>query len=428
MDKIIDSILLNKNILIGVTGSISIYKIADLIRLYIKSGANVRVIMTSGAKKFINPILFETLTSNKVLDDTNEDWTNDFNHIKIGKWADIFVIAPATANTINKLNNGIADNILTQSALAYSDIKLIAPAANTNMLYNPITEASFKMLSICNYQFIATTNKELACKDKGDGALADIEDIFFETAKTLLKESYWENRKVVISGGGTIEKIDDIRYISNFSSGKMASSLALALYLKGADVCLVASRGYENLPKGIHTIVTQSSNEMYQYLNDCLRVARKGVMTKTTLIKGEDSKLITKKPYLFMVAAVSDFIPKFPQNGKIKKDTIGDEWPLVLSKNIDILSSLAKGGIYTIGFKAEIDESMAKKNALNMIANKEIDGVCLNIINQDNQFGSDTNKIDFISSKLEGDVYKMAGTKLAISLRLLSILRDEFVE
>jgi phosphopantothenoylcysteine decarboxylase/phosphopantothenate--cysteine ligase len=428
MQRLIDGILLNKNILVGITGSVAIYKIADLIRLYIKSGANVRVVMTNGAKKFINPILFEALTGNKVLDDTNEDWSSDFNHIKIGKWADLFVIAPATANTLNKLNNGIADNILTQVALAYSDIKLLVPAANTNMLHNPITEASFKMLKLCNYQFVDTITKELACKDVGDGALADIEDIFFASARIILKDSYWENRKVVLSGGGTIEKIDDVRYLSNFSSGKMASSLALALYLKGAEVCLVSTRGYEELPKGIHIIEVQSSAEMYEYLQDCLRVARKGVVTKTTLMKGEDSKVVTKKPYLFMVAAVSDFIPKFPQDGKIKKEMIGDNWSLELAKNIDILSSIAKGGIYTIGFKAELDEAQAKKHALSMIADKEVDGVCLNVINPTNPFGGDTNKIDFISSKLESDVYKIAGTKLSTSLRLLTILKEEFSE
>ena len=422
MNQIIDSILLNKNILVGITGSIAIYKVADLIRLYIKAGANVRVVMTNSAKKFINPILFETLTQNRVLDDTNEDWTNDFNHIKIGKWADIFVIAPATANTINKLSNAIADNILTSTALAYEDIKLIAPAANTNMLNNPITQANIKMLKISNYKFVQTQTKELACKDIGDGALADIDDIFYDTVRVLLQDTYWQNRKVVVSGGGTIEKIDDIRYLSNFSSGKMGASLALALYLKGADVCLVATRGYENLPKGIHTVVVQSSKEMYEYLNDCLRVARKGVVTKTTLMQGEDSQVIRKKPYLFMSAAISDFIPKYPQNGKIKKDTLGDEWALMLSKNIDILSTIAKGGIFTIGFKAEVQENMARKYALNMIANKEIDGVCLNIIDQNNPFGSDTNKIEFISSKLEDETYKLAGTKLSISLRLLSIL------
>ena len=422
MNQIIDSILLNKNILVGIRGSIAIYKVADLIRLYIKAGANVRVIMTNSAKKFINPILFETLTQNRVLDDTNEDWTNDFNHIKIGKWADIFVIAPATANTINKLSNAIADNILTSTALAYKDIKLIAPAANTNMLNNPITQANIKMLKISNYKFVQTQTKELACKDIGDGALADINDIFYDTVRVLLQDTYWQNRKVVVSGGGTIEKIDDIRYLSNFSSGKMGASLALALYLKGADVCLVTTRGYENLPKGIHTVVVQSSKEMYEYLNDCLRVARKGVVTKTTLMQGEDSQVIRKKPYLFMSSAVSDFIPKYPQNGKIKKDTLGDEWALMLSKNIDILSTIAKGGIFTIGFKAEVQENMARKYALNMIANKEIDGVCLNIIDQNNPFGSDTNKIEFISSKLEDETYKLAGTKLSISLRLLSIL------
>ena len=152
-------LLENKNILVGVSGSIAIYKSLELIRLYIKAGANVRVIMTEAAKKFISPLTFETLSQNKVLDESSEDWSTDTpnNHIAIGKWSDIFVIAPATANTINKLSNGIADNILTQTALAYPRIKLIAPAANTNMIQNPLTKASLKMLKLCNFKLIDTT-------------------------------------------------------------------------------------------------------------------------------------------------------------------------------------------------------------------------------------------------------------------------------
>ena len=146
-------LLKNKKILVGVCGSIAIYKTLDLIRLYVKAGAIVRVIMTDGAKKFINPITFEAISQNKVLDENSENWdkTQDYNHIDIGKWSDIFVIAPASANTINALANGLGTNLLLQTALAYPRMKLIAPAANTNMLKNPITQASLKMLKLCNY-------------------------------------------------------------------------------------------------------------------------------------------------------------------------------------------------------------------------------------------------------------------------------------
>jgi phosphopantothenoylcysteine decarboxylase/phosphopantothenate--cysteine ligase len=419
-------LLKNKKILVAVTGSIAIYKALDLIRLYIKAGAQVRVIMTEGAKKFISPITFEAISQSKVLDESNESWDKDqdYNHIDIGKWSDIFVIAPCSANTINKLSNGLADNLLTQVALAYPRMKSLSPAANTNMLKNPLTQASLKMLKLCNFEIIESQTKELVCKDVGDGAMADPETIFYATARELLKEEYWVNRKAVLSGGGTLEKIDDVRYISNYSSGKMASSLALSLYLKGAEVCLVSSRGYENLPKDIHVIPVQSSSEMHEYLVDSIRVAKKGVLTKATLMNDSRPELILKKPYLFMVAAVSDYIPSFPQDGKMKKDMIGPSWDLNLKQNIDILNSLDKDEIISIGFKAETDEVSALNNASTMLEKKNLDGVCLNILGENNSFGSDSNEIELI---LKNTSYSFKGEKVEVSLGLLNKLQKEFV-
>ncbi|MCB9097691.1 MAG: bifunctional phosphopantothenoylcysteine decarboxylase/phosphopantothenate--cysteine ligase CoaBC [Arcobacter sp.] len=418
-------LLKNKKILVGVTGSIAIYKTLELIRLYIKAGAQVRVILTEGARKFINPITFEAISQNKVLIEENENWdkSQDYNHIDIGKWSDIFVIAPASANTINALANGLGNNLLLQTALAYPRIKLIAPAANTNMLKNPITQASLKMLKLCNYEIISSQTKELVCKDVGDGAMAEPTDIFDATCKELLKDEYWINRRVVLSGGGTLEKIDDVRYISNFSSGKMASSLAKALYYKGADVCLVSTRGYENLPKDIHLIKVQSSNEMYEYLVDSIRVAKKGILTKPTLMDSSTPTLILKKPFLFMVAAISDYLPSYPQEGKLKKELIGTLWNLELKQNMDILKSLDKEGIVSIGFKAEMDELSAVENATKMLENKNLDGVCLNILNEENSFGSENNNIELI---LKNSSYEFKGKKLDVSLNILEKLQDEF--
>ncbi len=276
--------------------------------------------MTEASKKFINPLTFETVSQNKVLDESSEDWSCDTvnNHIAIGKWANIFVIAPATANTINKLSNGIADNLLLQTALAYPRVKLLCPAANTNMMHNPLTKASLKMLKLCNFKVINSVTKELACQDVGDGAMAEVEDIFHQTAQELLKDNYWLDRKVVLNGGGTIEKIDDVRYLSNFSSGKMATSLATALYYKGADVCLVTTSDIE-VPNQIHTIKVQSTQEMLEFVNDSLKVAKKGKMSSATLMDNSTMELIQKKPLLFGVAAVSDYSPKYPTDGKVKK-------------------------------------------------------------------------------------------------------------
>ncbi len=418
-------LLKNKNILVGVTGSIAIYKSLELVRLYVKAGANVRVIMTNSAKKFIQPLTFETISQNKVLDDLSEDWSTDSvnNHIAIGKWADIFVLAPCSANTINKLSNGIADNILTQSALAYPNIKLLAPAANTNMIQNPLTKASLKMLKLCNFKIIDTATKELACRDIGDGAMAEVEDIFDLTAKELLCDSFWSDRKVVLNGGGTIEKIDDVRYISNFSSGKMALNLAKALTYRGADVCLITTSELET-SKAIYTIKVQSSQEMLSYSNDAIRVAKKGKMSEATLMDDSQMKLIQKKPFFFAVAAVSDYIPKFPQMGKMKKDDIGDEWNLALKKNIDILESLEKDGIYTIGFKAELDKENALLNAKNMLEKKALDAVCLNVLETNNDFGSENNALEVITS--QGTKAIPSASKFEISLSLLDILKEHF--
>ncbi|WP_415398449.1 bifunctional phosphopantothenoylcysteine decarboxylase/phosphopantothenate--cysteine ligase CoaBC [Sulfurimonas sp. CS5] len=390
-------LLKDKKILLGVTGSIAVYKSLDLVRLFVKAGADVKVVMSDSAKKFVTPLSFETLTSNQVLDDTNESWVNDHNHIKTTEWADVFVIAPATANTIAKLANAIADNMLLQCALAFAKEKIIAPSANTNMIENPITKANLKMLAIANYETVATQTKELACKTTGDGAMAEPIDIFWQSARALLKEEFWNDRRVIVTGGGTIEKIDDVRYISNFSSGKMASSLATALYCRGADVNLIATRFEENIPQDMHTIDVESSLEMLEYLTDSIRIAKKGKLSKASLMRDEQIHLIQKQPYLFMAAAVSDYVPEFIQDGKLKKEMLGESFELSLKQNIDILSSIDKNGITTVGFKAEMAEEAAMKNASKMIDSKEVDAVCLNILKDSSSFGSDRNKIEFIT-------------------------------
>jgi phosphopantothenoylcysteine decarboxylase / phosphopantothenate---cysteine ligase len=390
-------LLKDKKILLGVTGSIAVYKSLELTRLFVKAGADVKVVMSESAKKFVTPLSFETLTSNQVLDDTNESWVTNHNHIKTTEWADLFIIAPATANTIAKLANAIADNMLLQCALAFPREKILAPSANTNMLENPITQANIKMLSIANYEMVDTQTKELACKTTGNGAMAEPIDIFWQSARALLKDEFWSDRRVIVTGGGTIEKIDDVRYLSNFSSGKMASSIATALYCKGADVNLIATRFEDNIPLDMHTIDVETSDEMLEYLTDSIRIAKKGKLSKASLMRDEQIHLIQKQPYLFMAAAVSDYIPEYAQDGKLKKEMLGDSFELSLKQNVDILDSIDKNGITTIGFKAEMAEEVAMKNASKMIDSKEVDAVCLNILKDSSSFGSDTNKIEFIT-------------------------------
>lgn len=410
-------LLKDKKILLGVTGSIAVYKSLELTRLFVKAGAEVKIVMSEAAKKFVTPLTFETLTSNKVLDDTNESWVDEHNHIKASEWADLMVIAPATANTIGKLANAIADNMLLQCALAYPKVKILAPSANTNMLQNPMTQANLKMLGIANYEIVDTQTKELACKTTGDGAMAEPINIFWQSARELLKDEFWADRRVIVTGGGTIEKIDDVRYISNYSSGKMASSLATALYCKGADVNLIATRFDTDSPSNVYTLDVQDSAEMMDYLVDSVRVAKKGKLSKATLMRDENIHLIQKKPFLFMAAAVSDYIPKFAQDGKLKKDVLGDNWDLSLIKNIDILDSIDKDGITTVGFKAEMDVENATHNASKMIDKKNIDAVCLNVLKDSTSFGSDTNKVEFITP--DGIESIADADKLSVSFEIL---------
>ncbi len=417
-----EDLLRGKRVLLGVTGSIAAYKSLELLRLLVKAGAEVRVVMTEGAKRFVAPLSFEALSRNKVLEESSESWADDHNHIMIGEWADLFVIAPCTANTIAKLSNGIADNLLTQTALAYPDLKLIAPAANTQMIQNPIIQAALKMLRVANYELVGTQVKELACQTTGDGAMAEPLEIFWHAARLLLKEEYWEDRRVIVTGGGTVEKIDDVRYLSNFSSGKMASALAAALFLKGADVNLIATRKEANLPQIMHTIDVTSSAEMLEYLRDSIRIAKKGKMSRPSLAHDEPMQLIRKTPYLFMAAAVSDYVPAFAQEGKLKKSALGEHWSLELEQNSDLLATLDKTDINTVAFKAEMDSETAVKSAGALIDQKEVDAVCLNLLKDAGSFGTDDNQIDFITAK---GVFSLPRCdKLSLALQLLDRAKE----
>ena len=418
------SLLLGKQIVVGVTGSIAIYKSLELIRLYIKAGAKVRVIMTDSAMRFINPLTFEAISQHSVLTQENESWANDNNHIDIGKWADLLVIAPATANTLNKISQGIADNLLTQTVLAYPKEKLFAPAANTHMIKNPLTVASLKMIKLIKAEVIEPIVKELACGDVGEGALAEVEEIFYKSAQMLLKDDFWLNRRVVVSGGGTIEKIDDVRFISNFSSGKMATALSKALYLKGADVCLVTTKIDASLPKAVYTIEVEDAKEMQGYLVDALRIAKKGIMTKPSLIGEGTPERIQKKPYLFMAAAVSDYKVKFQQEGKLKKEALGKTWSLELEENVDILMSIDKEGIFSVGFKAEMDKELGEDNAKSMLVKKNLDAVCFNDVG-DHAFGSDSNAITLFTKTQVKVLPEADKFTLALSLvDALSLMSD----
>jgi phosphopantothenoylcysteine decarboxylase/phosphopantothenate--cysteine ligase len=357
------------NVLIGVTGSIAIYKTCELIRLFVKRGDNVKVVMTKAATKFISPLTFETLTRNKVLIEENEDWSSELNHIDYAKWADIYIIAPATANTLNKAYRGIADNLLLQIYLATTAPTLFAPAANTNMYIHKTTQEAIK-----NLNCIEANSGLLACGDEGIGKMAEPIEIFLRALREVNKDDFWKDKKVIVTAGGSIERIDDVRFISNFSSGKMGEALAKAFYIKGANVTLISSKNH-NLSKEIKQIKVESAKD---YLN----------------------AILNENPnYLVMAAAIVDYVPEY-KKGKLKKETIGDEFILKLKKNVDILESLKDKKFKKIGFKAEYDEKNALTFAKKALEKKGLDAICLNLLSKNN-FGSDENEIIFITKNKE---------------------------
>ena len=388
--------LKSKNILVGVTGSIAIYKTLEIIRLYIKAGANVRVLMSEEAKRFITPLTFEAISQNEVLHVDSESWANDLNHIHIGKWADVFVIAPITANTINKLASGIADNLLTQTVLAFNKPIIIAPSANTNMILNTITKQSLNKLESLGFITCEPQDKLLACNDVGTGALADPQKIFDITARELLKDEFWNGKKVVVTGGGSVEKIDDVRCLTNFSSGKQADALAYAYFLAGADVTLISSK--ESLH--VEVLHVESSIEF-----------KKAIESSTC-----------KGCYLVMCAAISDFVPLHVKSGKLKKDNLGESWNLELIKNEDILLGLDKKDIKTIGFKAEMDKTIALSSAKNMLNKKSLDAVCLNVLGTENSFGNDKNEVTFITKHSE--LKLNLSSKIEISKQIVELSKE----
>ncbi len=419
----VDQIRLDgKKILIGVTGSIAAYKACELVRLYFKAGADVRVVMTEAAARFVSPLTFEALSASPVVTEGNESWHDDGNHIGLGEWADLFVVAPATANTINKMASGIADNLLLQTALAFPKTMLLAPAANTRMIENPTTVANMKRLALHRIETVEPQTKLLACNTVGKGAMAEPETIFAASLKHLFEKEYWKNRRVVVTGGGTIEKIDDVRYISNFSSGKMAEALVTALYARGADVCYITTREPRSIPP-VHVIRVESAREMMEYTEDALRVAKKGVLTKPSFHSAsERPELIRKTPWLFMVAAVSDYRPAYEQRGKLKKETLGERWQLELVKNPDIVASIDKSGIKTVAFKAETDPLKGLEHAERALREKGVDAVALNILTGSESFGSDTNAVTLVTEN--GRIEIPQANKIDIAFSMLESLED----
>ena len=377
--------LKDAKITLCVSSSISFYKAFEILSLLRRANAKVRVAMSEQTLKFCSPLAFEALSGECVLVGDNKPLT----HIEYAK-CDLMIIAPATANTINKIALGIADNAMLSCILACRAPKLIAPAANTAMLENPATQNSLKVLKERGFVVVNSCEKTLACGDVGKGALASPKDIVLSAARMLGTNSKIPSAnsrisKVIITAGACYEMIDDVRAITNLSSGKMGLALAFAYYLRGFDVTLISSA--QNLPKSMENLEFlsfKSSAELLEILKN---------------------KKLAKDDLLVMAAAISDYIPVKKAKGKIKKS--GANLNLELKENIDILSSLKELKCKKIGFKMEMDEQSALGSAKNMLENKALDAVCLNVLKAQNYFGSEQNEVLFITKNSQ-KMLKMA--------------------
>lgn len=362
--------LKGKKILLGITGSIAAYKSVFLVRLLIKAGAEVKVIMTKGAKDFVTPLTFSTLSKNKVLSDLfdEESWAN---HVLLGRWADAMLIAPASCNTIAKMANGVCDNLLLAVYLSSKAPVLIAPAMDEDMWQHPTTQKNIDILKQNENRFLPVNKGGLASGFTGEGRMAEPEEMikyledFFEKKKNL------NGKKALVTAGPTYEAIDPVRFISNHSSGKMGVAIAEELYKHGADVNLVLGPSAINPESGITLKRVTSAEEMY---NACMHK-------------------FSSYDIIVMAAAVADYSPRTTSNKKIKKKS--EQFSLELKKTKDILSEAGKRKSERqtlVGFALETNDE--KENALKKLKQKNADFIILNSMNDKGAgFGVETNRI-----------------------------------
>ena len=370
----------NKNILIGITGGIAAYKICSLIRLYKKAGANVRVVVTPSALNFVTKLTLQTLSNNEVYVENFEIDEYKPGHISLSDEADIFVIAPATANTISKIANGICDNLLTSIACAFRKPILLAPAMNTGMWENQFVQDNINKLKKADYNILEPESGYLACGVNGTGRMVEVEDIFEKTVEILSQKQVLKGKKILITAGGTKEKIDPVRYISNCSSGKMGIALADSAYEMGADVTLVSTFGVE---KPYKNIVTESARDME-------RVVKTNLMEQDCVI---------------MAAAVADYRIANYSEQKIKKEANninGNNLILELTQNPDILKEMSAmdSKAKIVGFCAESENLL--ENAKIKIQKKGCDLLVANDVSRkDIGFSSDLNEVYILDKNLK---------------------------
>lgn len=372
------SILSGKNILLGITAGIAAYKTASLVRLFIKAGANVKVVMTPASKDFITPLTLSTLSKNPVHssftndDDDNAMWNN---HVELGLWADLFVIAPATANTMSKMANGACDNLLLATYLSAKCPVYFAPAMDLDMYKHQSTLESFKTLKLYGNTMIPAASGELASGLVGEGRMAEPEDIVSFIEKHILDQLPLHGKKVLITAGPTYEAIDPVRFIGNHSSGKMGFEIAKAAANLGAEVILISGPSNQMVSHSlIHIERVTSASEMYEAVH--------------VHFNSSDIAILS--------AAVADYKPKNVSDKKIKK--AASTFSIELEKTQDILKSLGaiKKHQFLVGFALETNDEL--NHAKGKLKAKNLNLIVLNSLNdQGAGFGGSTNKVTFIT-------------------------------
>ncbi|PAB59905.1 bifunctional phosphopantothenoylcysteine decarboxylase/phosphopantothenate--cysteine ligase CoaBC [Anaeromicrobium sediminis] len=365
-----------KNIVLGVTGGIAVYKACDIVSRLKKKGYNVDVIMTKSATEFVTPLTFRSLSQNYVVTDMfDEPKTWDIEHIALAKKADLFLVAPATANIIGKMANGIADDMLSTTLMATRAKILIAPAMNTNMYENVVVQENMEKLQRLGYNFVDPAEGRLACGDLGKGKLADPEVIVNEAVKLLEEKQDLKGKNILITAGPTREPIDPVRYITNHSSGKMGYAIAERAAKRGANVVLISGPTNLDKPKGVEFISVENANDMYNEVTNRFKWAN----------------IIIKS------AAVADYKPKDVSDKKIKKSN--DELAIALERNYDILKELGRmnedNNKTLIGFAAETNDLI--ENAKSKLNKKNVDMIVANDLTKKGAgFKKDTNIVTIL--------------------------------
>ncbi|MBQ9520276.1 MAG: bifunctional phosphopantothenoylcysteine decarboxylase/phosphopantothenate--cysteine ligase CoaBC [Acholeplasmatales bacterium] len=392
--------LKGKTVVLGVSGGISAYKMANIASKLVKLHADVHVIMTKNACNFINPITFETLTKNKCITDTfDRNFEFNVEHVSLAKKCDLFLVAPATANIIGKMANGICDDMLTTTIFACKAPKLVAPAMNTNMYQNPILKDNLKKLEGYGFKIINPESGFLACGDEGEGRLPSDDVLIDSILAEIAFPHDLEGKKVLITAGPTKEAIDPVRYITNHSSGKMGYAIANNAYLRGANVTLISGDVNVKAINGINVVFVKSALDMFEAVKNNY--------------KNQD--------YIIMSAAIADYTPKSYSNDKIKKND--NDMIIELSRTQDILKYLGenkKDNQKLIGFSMETKDLI--ENSTLKLSKKNADMICANSINGEKTgFKSDTNEITLI--KRDGNKLLSLDTKENLAKLILDEIK-----